>query len=191
MIGWVFGYGSLVDPNETNENGLGVEPFMGSLIGYRRAWNVAMHNTSDVNDHKYYRDSLTGERTDIYVVFLNVYPSPGDEVNGVLIPVDESLLDEFDRREVNYARLDVTTSIRPASAEPVWTYTATEAGVERYRRGQRESRAFVSAQYYTLCEVAFENRGPDAVTQYRKSTDACEVPLKKLDLIRRPGATGN
>src|SRR3954462_5626102 len=107
MTAFVFGYGSLV----RRPDGLPC-----NLLGHRRAWNVAMDNRRTIPGYQYYVDPDTAERPaperpPVRVTFLNLYPAAEGRVNAVAFPVTADELDELDRRERNYDRIDVTRRI--------------------------------------------------------------------------------
>lgn len=182
---WVFGYGSLV--SETHpvrmESSI-VSPRWASLLGHRRRWNVAMENRAAVSDPKHYLDPETGERPDLYVAYLNVVADEHSQLNGLLIPVDDVGLAAFDRREVNYRRVDVSHSISPAPPGRTWCYLGLQAGVERYAAGAEEARVFIADEYHLTVRAAFAHAGPEQVEAYEDSTDAPRCPEMRLRLHR-------
>jgi hypothetical protein len=90
------------------------------LAGYRREWSVAMDNGVDLPGYKCFVDPRTGARPDVFVAFLNISPAPGARVNGGLIEVSDDELAAFDRRERNYARVDVSDGVLGAAGRPIW-----------------------------------------------------------------------
>lgn len=190
---WVFGYASLVALREQVVAG-GEEraPVPGRLRGWRRLWGVAMDNWDPVNDRKHFLDPETGERPRIRVAYLDVEPAGDEEaaaVNGLALPVDATRLAAFDRREVNYERVEVTSAFEPdSSAAPgapsrlgrVFTYVGTAAARERCRRGAAEGNACVSAAYVAAIRDAFASLAPDAPAELDRSTDPLPFPERPL-----------
>jgi len=107
-----------------------------------------------------------------------------------LIAVDPARLSWFDRRELDFDRIDVTASVTPSKGSPVWTYTASNATLRRYEEGRRVDRTYVSRAYVTKVRGAFAARGESAVRQYEASTAPPSCPLRDLLLIRAEGAAG-
>lgn len=133
----MFGYGSLADD------------FQGAtarLSGHRLTWGVAMDNTEDVPGYKHY-ETVDGERPDVRVCFLDIEPDPGASVNGVLVAVEDP--EQFDRRERNYVRLDVTDLIDGAEGR-VWAYFGAPEG----RRRRHGGPAVISRAYLERVERA-------------------------------------
>lgn len=190
MPEWVFGYGSLASPAEAHAvSDLG-EPAAVELRGFSRAWNVAMWNPAPENVAKHYVDPATGERPEIFVAFLNAIRAPLRAMNGVIIPVDHETVERFDSREANYSRIDVTDGIDPCPRGRVWIYTATDAGLERYRVGARDRNVFVSREYHAYCRNAFAQRGGDQLRRYEETTSTPGCPLRPLTLKRAENLTG-
>ncbi|HEY5197279.1 MAG TPA: gamma-glutamylcyclotransferase family protein, partial [Solirubrobacteraceae bacterium] len=110
----MFGYASLLDRRDRDDDD-GRPAGLADLTGYRRSWGVAMDNSLDIPGYKYYVDPATGSRPDVFVAFLTISASPGGRVNGALIEVSAGDLVELDRRERNYARVDVTDRLARAA----------------------------------------------------------------------------
>lgn len=188
---FLFGYGSLID----REN---LAAFLarlkiecrkvaeGSLRGYRRTWNVAMNNRIDILGYKYYVDPQTGERPPIFVTFINIRESAEDFCNGVIFEVPESALPEFDQRERNYRRINVSDRFEPKIDGTVWAYIARDEGIARYEEGVRNNTAVIHRQYISAIENAFRAGGDAAFAAYCDSTDAPEVPIRDLKRIDLP-----
>lgn len=206
MLGYVFGYGSLcADPPALRREGApDVRPAWGVLQGFRRGWTTAMRNRDPVNDPKHAVDRRTGERPDVWVTYLAVEagadadgrPAPG----GVAIPVDAALLAEYDVREVNYDRVEVTGAFRPDAGEPwpggdaptVWAYVPSVEGAARHRRAQELGAGVVLGHYADLVEAAFAGRSPAAADAYRASTAPPDARVDHDLVVRRSkGAFGH
>jgi cation transport regulator ChaC len=171
MTAFVFGYGSLV----RRSGGIPCH-----LLGHRRAWNVAMDNRRTIPGYKYYVDPDTGERPPVRVTFLNLYPAAEGRVNGVAFPVTADELDELDRRERNYERIDVTELIDAGLGGTVWTYLGSEAARERFAAGA----AVVAQGYFDAIRGDFAATG--GLEAFDRSTDPLTVPLRRLTRVDVP-----
>jgi len=156
------------------------------LRGYRRVWNVAMDNRKTIEGYKFYRDPQSGQQPGYFVTFLNIYPSDVTSVNGIAFEVPQSALAEFDRRERNYRRIDVSDRIEPRLEGKVWTYIATDDGLARYKTGEQDGTAVIDDEYATEVERAFRSRGDTFYGQYVQSTDAPGLPRRQLKCIEVP-----
>lgn len=70
VIGYVFGYGSLVNPEDLLVKSLVPEEssaIVGKISGFRRNWQAAMGNFHHTSNHKHYLDAH-GQRLDICVL---------------------------------------------------------------------------------------------------------------------------
>jgi hypothetical protein len=192
LAGYVFGYGTLADPRDPLVERVGVgEPVSGHLEGFRRRWNVAMHNRAPLNDHEHYVDRRTRERLDIYPVALNIEVGDG-RANGLAIPVDERWLPEFELRELHYDRIDVSSAFAPALDLPVWTFSANAQAKRDFATGIAEGRAFIRRGYHDRVIEIFRGLGPAAWFEFAASTDAPQCPLADLDhvTVSRPAWAG-
>ena len=175
MTTFVFGYGSLL----RRDGGIACR-----LLGHRRAWNVAMDNRRTIPGYKYYLDPETGERPAVHVAFLNLYPAPEAEVNGLAFPVTPTELAELDRRERNYARADVTDRLDVDLGGRVWAYLGREEARDRFEAGRRASSAVVSQQYFD--QVRDDFRAATGLDEFDRSTDPLSVPLRRLTRVDVP-----
>jgi gamma-glutamylcyclotransferase (GGCT)/AIG2-like uncharacterized protein YtfP len=175
---FVFGYGSLAarpQPIATRE----IHPrgFVAELSGARRTWGVAMDNRRDLPGYKYYTDAA-GRRPGVFVAYLDLLPAEAT-VNGLCLPVDGTTLLELDRRERNYARVDVSDRVDAGGAR-VWVYVGTAAARRRLAQGRRTGTAVIDAGYVRAVEGAFRALGPDEHDACRPSLDPAGLPVVEL-----------
>jgi len=185
---FVFGYGSLVNVVRL-EVYLGRERFESDelffcrLWGYHRTWNIAMDNRLDIPGYKFYVDSNTGLRPDIYVTFLNVRRSCDSSIAGVLFRVDSEQLAELDRRERNYQRIEITNMLdRPVKGR-VWVYVGLPEAEQRFKLGLLSKTAVIDRDYFELICEAYLSQGEEAAADYLATTVKPTVPLMKLKRI--------
>lgn len=183
----VFGYGSLVfDLSFGPTRELAADGFVCDLVGFRRGWDIAMDNAVTVPGYKYYVDARTGQRPEVCVTFINLYPNPEAAINGVAVPISKDDLRRLDDRERNYERVEVTEAIRPPPTRRVWTYLGREDARQRYRRGLTSGDAVVSRQYYAAIVASFQALGEAEMERFWRSTDQPDCPLAELVLIDVP-----
>jgi cation transport regulator ChaC len=171
MSTFVFGYGSLL----RHPGGIPCH-----LLGHRRAWNVAMDNRRTIPGYKYYVDPDTCERPPVHVTFLSIYPAAEGRVNGIALPVTVEALEELDRRERNYDRIDVTRQLDVDLGGTVWTYLGSDAARERFEVGD----AVVSQAYFDGIRDGFASAG--GLDEFERSTDPLTVPLRRLTRVDVP-----
>lgn len=189
-IGYVFGYGSLVAmKDELTFEGRAWAAVRGRLVDYRRYWGAAMNNWEATPLEKHFVDPETGEQPRIRVAYLDIDDAPGSSVNGLAIPVDARRLAEFDVREVNYLRVDVSAAFEPALTRPVFAYRATEEARERCRH-RTDAEVFVSRDYVEAVRSAFAELGQGQLEQYERSTEPLDFPERHLRLVYPPPAQG-
>ena len=153
--------------------------FVADLPGFARGWGVAMDNRRDLPGYKYYT-APDGSRPAVFVAFLDVTEADGSAaVNGLCLPVDGAELGRLDRRERNYARVDVSDRIDAGGAR-VWVYTGTAAARERLRRGRDEGRAVIATTYLSGVERAFAALGARELDLCRPSLAVGELPVVEL-----------
>lgn len=149
-----------------------------------------MNNWEGGDAVKHFLDPETGERPRIRVAYLDIYEHAGSVVNGLALPVDAERLAAFDRREVNYERIDVSPAFEPASGPlsldeclRVFTYVGLPAAHERRRRGVLEGNAFVAADYVATVRQAFERFAPEALAEFDRTTDPLPFPERDLRAV--------
>ncbi len=182
-LAYVFGYASLVALEDA-----GALP--GRLRGYRRRWGAAMNNWEGGEGAKHWLDRASGERPRIRVAYLDLREEEGSAVNGLALPVDADRLAELDAREINYARIDVSTAFQPSGWPPpsdevprVFTYVGLDAARERCRRGAAEDNIFVSSDYAAGVRRAFEQLAPGALAEFDRTTDPLPFPQWDLRVV--------
>jgi cation transport regulator ChaC len=188
---FIFGYGSLV--SESNlERFLSARNLRPSnvkyckLNGFHRSWNVAMDNSRDIPGYKYYVDEQGGERPAGFVSFLNIYRKADSFVNGIIFEVPTGALADFDKRELNYDRVDVTTAFDGKPDGRIWAYVAKEDGLERFATGLLAGNAMIDRYYRDEVERAFRSLGNDAYENFISTTSAPTVPVRNLRRIDIP-----
>jgi hypothetical protein len=165
----VFGYGSLVDG-----------PVLPAVLpGWRRTWGIAMDNAVDLPGYKHYEVPGTGERPAVIVAFLDVAPDPDPaaEVPGVVFEASDDELRALDRRERNYAGVDVETSEGPAVV-----FTGLPESRARVARGVAEGRCVVQRAYLEGVRAGFEALEPGGAARFDDTTGALPGPV--VDLVR-------
>jgi hypothetical protein len=184
---FIFGYGSLAELAFVPGREPRDEGFVADLPGFARGWGVAMDNRRDRPGYKYYT-AADGSRPAVFVSFLDVWAVGGvAAVNGLCLPVDAAALTRLDRRERNYARLDVSDRIDAGGAR-VWVYVGTPAARERLRDARGDGRAVIDAGYLRAVESAFAALGAEELKRCRPSLAPGDLPV--VELVRHELAGG-
>lgn len=180
-IAYVFGYGSLVSFTEPLVvAGEALPAIPGRLHGFRRFWGAAMNNWEASETEKHFVDVGTEVKPRIRVAYLDIDVAPETTVNGLAIPADPARLDELDRRELNYMRIDVSAAFRPRLEYRVFAYRGTEAARERCRLAS-EDEIHVSRQYVGLIRCGFAALGAAALEEYERTTEPLPFPERDLE----------
>ena len=183
---YVFGYGSLVELREPLLfEGRLHQPVAGRLHGFRRHWGVAMNNWEANEGEKHFVDPDSGAKPRIRVAYLDIEECEGATVNGLAIPVDATRLAELDVREINYMRIDVSASFRPALPR-VFAFRGTDAARERCRVEAPDDRIHVSRDYVDRIRAAFAALGPEHLAEYERTTAPLRFPQRDLELRYPP-----
>jgi len=175
LTAYVFAYASLAVLEDAHA-------VPGRLHGYRRFWGAAMNNWEGGEGVKHWLDRATGERPRIRVAYLDIYEYADSAVNGLALPADAERLRALDARELNYERVDVTSSFEPEVDGRVFTYVGLDAARERCRHGVAAGDIFASRDYAASVRLAFERLGPRALAEFDQTTDPLAFPEK--DLLR-------
>ena len=101
-------------------------------------------------------------------------------MNGIAFPVTAEALDQLDRRERNYDRIDVTPLLDADLGGTVWSYLGSEAARERFEDGA----AVVSQAYFDAVREDFATVG--GLDEFDQSTDRLTVPLRRLTRVDLP-----
>jgi gamma-glutamylcyclotransferase (GGCT)/AIG2-like uncharacterized protein YtfP len=184
-VEFVFGYGSLTalaDPPP----GRAPDPrgYVTDLLGHRRRWGVAADNRSALPGYKRYR-AADGSYPPVAVAFLDLAPGDG-AVNGVCLPVAPAALEALDRRERNYARVEVTERL----ARPIgrtWAYVGSAEGRARLADGRARGAAVVTREYRDLVLAAFAALGAEELARFNAGSDLGDLPLADLERVELDG----
>ena len=188
-IDYVFGYGSLVALREPlTVAGVAHPSIVGGLRGFRRVWGAAMNNWETSAADKHYVEPGSGRKPKVRVAFLDVEEEPEGFVNGLALPADSARLAEFDAREVNYSRVDVSAAFEPAPRGRVFVYRATADARARLEAGLAEGDLVVTRAYVELVRAAFADLAPGALAEFERGLGTPPCPERELDL-RLPAST--
>lgn len=117
-----------------------------------------MDNTVDLPGYKHYLDPWTGERPALCVCFLDIEPAPPtvrpEAVAGAAFAVDARELAALDRRERNYARVEVGAALDAALDGPVYAYVGRADARARRDRAARAGRLVVDRAYHDAVAAA-------------------------------------
>lgn len=184
---YVFGYGSLMDPRSASRTlpGLALDRCVPArLADHARTFDVAFPNDASQPDKHYL--AANGRRPH-FVLFANLRHRPGaPPVNGVLIPIDGTGLEQLRRRERRYLAQPVSVEPYPGwdVAGPVRAFV----GQPQFCRPQAVASGLVPADYWdSICRAAaiWEQRCPGFAEDFAASTDAPAperiVAMRRID----------
>src|SRR6188508_844850 len=142
---WVFGYGSLVDPESLGRTlGRAVTPgvdfLAADLTGWGRRWNYGVGHVAGT-----WRRSDGIVIDDGVIVALGVVAAPDEAVNGIVARVSAVEIAALDQRERDYDRVDVTPAVTVRGVAPeadarIVTYVPRASAVERYEAARDQGR---------------------------------------------------
>jgi cation transport regulator ChaC len=179
---YVFAYGSLLR-DLSGSLGEGMTPC--GLREHRRVWNVAMDNTLSLPGYKYYLSAGDCSRPAVFVTFLNIAPADGRHVSGVLFAVGAEELEALDRRERNYDRREVTSSIEQPPPGRVWAYFGKPQAERRFALAAQQRRAVIDKTYLEKVRSGFGLIAADGLDEFDATTDPHDCPvldLRRIDL---------
>lgn len=182
---FVFGYGSLAtlaDPPPTRAPDR--RGYVTDLPDHRRRWGVAADNRMALPGYKRYRDPA-GAYPPVAVAFLDLAAGDG-AVNGVCLPIDARALAALDRRERNYARIDVTERLAHAIGR-TWAYVGSGEGRARLTDGRARGAAVVTHEYRDLVLAGFAALGAGDLARFHASSDLEDLPLAALERVELDG----
>lgn len=179
---WVFGYGSLVDPESLGRTlgrvvTPGVDFLSAELIGWGRRWNYGVGHVAGTWRRP---DGIVVD--DGVIVALGVVAAADEAVNGIVARVSDVEIAALDQRERDYDRVDVTAAVTVdgSAVEPdarIVTYVPRRSAVERYEAARDQGRAGIRSTYWGLVDAAFAVWGTDHLVRYRSSTPPPDVPV--------------
>lgn len=184
---FVFGYGSLTNVENLQKylrRNLtpALDYIFCGLRDFYRCWNIAMDNCLDLPNYKYYVDRATGNRPAGFVTFLNICPHQGKTIIGILFRVSDEELNNLDRRERNYQRIDVTDAIDTSIPGKAWVYIGLNEAEKRYQSGLQQHNAMIAQDYFNSIHTAYFLLGKKAFSNYIVTTEKPRVPMVNLEM---------
>ncbi len=182
---FVFGYGSLMNLDKLKKY-LGrdltfeLDFKICGLRNFRRCWNIAMDNSLNLPNYKYYIEVETGNRPESFITFINIRPNQGKAISGILFRVSHQDLKKLDRRERNYQRIDVTKRIEEQVEGKVWTYIGLKEAEQRYEQGLKQNKGMIAQDYIDSIHYAYGSWGQEIWSNYVATTDRPKVPTLNL-----------
>jgi cation transport regulator ChaC len=179
---WVFGYGSLVDPESLGRTlgrvvTPGIDFLSADLAGWGRRWNYGVGHVVGT-----WRRADGAVIDDGVIVALGVVMAANETANGIVARVSDVEIAALDQRERDYDRVDVTVAVtvNGGALEPdarIVTYVPRSSAIERYETARDEGRAGIRNTYWGLVDAAFAVWGPEQLERYRSSTPPPDVPV--------------
>ncbi len=183
---FVFGYGSLVNVKNLEqylkrELTPGSDYLICGLKNFQRCWNVAMDNSVDLPNYKYYRHRQTGKRLNGLVAFLNIRPHLDQIISGILFRVSDAELKNLDRRERNYRRINIVNQLDTKLQGNAWVYIGLKEAEQRYQEGLKQSKTVISQDYFDSVQNAYLSLGSKKFLNYISTTDKPMLPIINLE----------
>lgn len=184
MSAYIFGYGSLLNPNDwVIEKSTG-DSVYGFLSDHQRHFEIVINNQDPNLDQKHYLEQ--GTRPDYIIGSLAISPSLGFQTNGLAIPVSSDLLKLINLRERNYfLSNDISHLFSCKLPGPLFTYYPKNKNHDLYLIGKKEGRIFLPRSYLDYCLEGFSVH--DGESDFLSLTKILDYPLKDLDFYRSPG----
>lgn len=182
----MIGFGSLMSLQRTEEvfnHKYTDSIYVVHLEGYQRSWDyVTANNDKDVyteEDLEYNRfyikdkDTLGFENT----IYLNITEQVGISMNCVLYMVTEEEINDMDRYEFGYERIDVSDRIKEYSFEggKVYAYKAIDKYL--YDPDKTIGTTIIPQDYVNLVTNACDSIGSNFRQEYDMSTDSRNIGL--------------
>ena len=181
-VDYVFGYGSLVAlRTPLVVEGVIYPAVPCRLRGFGRGWGVAMNNWEAAPGKKHYVDRASRRAPRVRIAFLDLEQQAGAAVNGLAIPVDAAQLADFDAREVNYERIEVSAALEPRLPGCVFVYRGTKEARARRHDDESGTEICVSGGYVAAVRRAFADLGEEFLAEFESTTT--ELPFRQRDLV--------
>jgi hypothetical protein len=177
---YLFVYGSLMSPRSLQRTvpgglGKGVRAIPAILDDWYLSWNVGSWAHSQPE-----REWILGDGSAFHEVIgsLGLQYQKGSQCQGAVWRVPVSLLGQFDLRERDYDRVDVTGYVNWPDMNPeavVHTYIPKPEAIEVMETARQEQRVVVSQDYIRLVNDAFRDLLRGRGEQYEVPDPNCRV----------------
>jgi cation transport regulator ChaC len=160
---YIFGYGSLVDIDQLKiyldktEDFSKHEIYICKLNGYKRIWNVAMDNSKNLENYKFYKEKINEEliRPSYFVTFLNIQKDVNYNILGILFYVNKTMLEKLILRERNYDLIEISKDIDINLDDKVFAFIAKKTAIERFNNGLHNNKSIISKEYFDFVKNSY------------------------------------
>lgn len=180
----VIGYGSLTSRQDV-EKLLG-RPYKDSLYyvhleNYQRAWNYVGSADSDLQDDGSKYNFIYVKNNDTLTIqkkrLLNIVPSDSTDLNGILYFITLDELDQFDDREIGFARIDVTDDIKEYDFKNGRVVAYKALPEFEYNADRDKDISIVEKKYWDLLLAAYDKVGEEYRKEFENSTQQIDTNL--------------
>lgn len=179
----IFGYGSLM-LKTTLHNPHYSGPFIqAKLYDFKRSWTVRYPNIYQLE----FIDENGNVFTPKSTTALNVEPSHGSIVNGMIFVCSKSELESYDERESSYNRIKINDQLGDICVlgGDAFVYSAKSDCFFPAETSTKEETA-IPFFYIDIIEKALEVQGKEFAQDYRESTQALPLHIvSDLEVIRQ------
>lgn len=183
VIAYIFGYGSLVNPDDWAVQESPGQAVYGWLQAHYRHFRVGIDNQSPDYDDKHYL--YQGQRAQCIIGTLGINPRAGSRVNGLAIPVDQRLFERISAREKSYfLSPDLRELFSAPLQHPLFTYYPRRVNQQLYVSGRQTKNIFLPQSYLDYCWRGFSayQEGPE----FLSSTERPNYQIADLEFYRAP-----
>lgn len=170
----IFAYGSLMLASELHHQPYSGPFIQAKLSGFKRSWSASYPNErkysfSDANGDTFIPETFT---------YLNVEPSPGSEVNGMIFVCSKSALKFYDKRESIYDRVKINDYLKGVSITggDAYVYTAKPNHLVP-TENLTPYQTVIPRYYIQTIKKALSILGNDFFKDFINSTQPLPLPL--------------
>ena len=182
----LIGFGSLMSLNRAEdiiEHEYEDSIYLVHLEGYERSWNYV---TSNFDNQVYTTEDLTYDRLYIHdndtlpfenTIYLNITENKDVSMNCVLYLVTEQEIQNMDRFEFGYERIDVSDNVSDHSIEGGKVYAYQALPNYTYDPLNFNGKTVIEKSYVDLVIAACDSIGPHFRREYENSTSSSNLEL--------------
>ena len=184
---YMFVYGSLMRLDDLDKAGIHPDKIQQvKLGGWTRAWNVASDPSEKGRKYYYEADDQAEELYTGHIVSLGLRKEAGAATLGMAVKVDFQTLANFDNRERDYDRVDVTRDIiwkEPPTGPPirVFAYVPKVRACEKFDALLRANEPLVIVKsYYDSTLAAARTRGVEFEINFSDAVGETDIEIRSM-----------